>query len=126
MTNNITGLRFLGRHVYEAKQNFELEAETLYRDKVLIKRERTRDLMPLTLNTTRLNSDLAKIVRSRAQTGKRRAISLLDNKREDYHNPVITGRNKFDGTLTMGNVPRNNEKMKIVDFSRQLHQENVR
>ena len=112
MKNNDTGLRFLGRHVYETKQSFEHEAETLYRDKVLIKRERTRDLMPLNLNTTRLNSDLAKMARSRAQTGKRRAISLLENQ-------VTKGRNNMCGTLTMNNVVRTrNEKRKVVDFDR--------
>ena len=40
------GLRLLGRHVYEIKQQFKEEAEELYRNKVLIKRERTRDLIP--------------------------------------------------------------------------------
>ena len=32
------GLKFLGRHAYETKQEFNKEAETLYRGKVLIDR----------------------------------------------------------------------------------------
>ena len=33
-------------HAYQIKQQFNEEAEQLYRNKVLIKRERTRDLAP--------------------------------------------------------------------------------
>lgn len=44
------GLKLLGRHVYEARQQFNKTADTLYRGKVLIDRQRTRDILPVALS----------------------------------------------------------------------------
>ena len=49
-TPKADGLRMIGRHAYAAKQEMESKAETLYKGKVLIDRQRTRDLMPINLN----------------------------------------------------------------------------
>lgn len=39
------GLKFLGRELYSVQEQLDQKAEKLYRGKVLIDRERTRDLL---------------------------------------------------------------------------------
>ena len=41
----LSNVEFLGQEIYQAKQDLEKEANTLYRGKVLINRVRTRDLI---------------------------------------------------------------------------------
>ena len=64
-TEEEKGLKFLGRHVYETKQRFKKEADTLYKDKVLIGRARTRDLMPHIMNAAKLKSNLTKMTKEK-------------------------------------------------------------
>ena len=55
------GLRFIGRHASVARRELEKKAETLYRGKVLIDRQRTRDITPIDLNNAKLKKHLEKL-----------------------------------------------------------------
>ena len=96
------GLRFIGKHVYTARQQLEQQAEKLYRGKVLIERPRTRDMMPLTLNNTKLKKQLAKI--SKAQKAGMLKDDLdfsePDDMYQDYstlvHGPIVETLDSFE------------------------------
>ena len=94
------GFKFLGRELYSVQEQLHQKAEKLYRGKVLIDRERTRDLLaaqlakkPLKLHmlNQEQKSNMRKIsehVDSKLPTTSRKER----NKMQNYHTEAMTSR----------------------------------